>query len=262
MRIGTSALRLVMRQVFRPFLGHAMGPSRRVQPIALIGADGSPLEGALMEATAAEVRGVLVFCHPLLKYGYHYFVRGGLAAWGTGEGFHGVLFNFKGIGRSGLGGLSFADDVAGAVSWARGRFPGLPVHLVGHSFGGYHAAHALAHLDGAVASAVFDSVPPRIAYFFRSGPSSWLMKGLSRSPWAAATGTGPIAPSLARVRSTPLLLIYGDQDAYCPADEARALISVLPTARLLLLPGAGHLEGFRDHRDAYTRAVLEHLWSY
>ena len=41
-------------------------------------------------------------------------------------------------------------------------------------------------------------------------------------------------------------------------EAARALASALPTARLLLLPGAGHLEGFRDQRDAYTRALLEH----
>jgi pimeloyl-ACP methyl ester carboxylesterase len=255
MGIETAALRPVMRQVFRRYLGHFMEPSRKVESIVLKSADGTSLEGALMEPATAEARGVLVFCHPLLKYGYHYFLRSGLAAWGAGEGFHGVLFNFKGIGRSGLGGLCFADDVVGAVSFARGRFPGLPVHLVGHSFGGYHAAHALAHLDGQVASAVFDSVPPRIANFFRSGPAAVLMKGLSRSRWAVATGTRPIAASLTRAQCPPMLLIFGDADEFCPADEASALASALPTSRLLLLPGAGHLQGFREHRDAYTQAV-------
>ena len=58
-------------------------------------------------------------------------MRGGLARWTTKAGFHTLLFNFQGIGRSELGGLCFADDVVGAVGWARRRFPGLPVHLLG-----------------------------------------------------------------------------------------------------------------------------------
>jgi pimeloyl-ACP methyl ester carboxylesterase len=258
MGLGIVTLRSMMRMVFQPYLGHATGPSRKVEPIAMNSDDGSLLEAALMKATTAEARGVLVFCHPLLKSGYHYFLRGGLAGWGAGEGFHGVLFNFKGIGRSSLGGLCFADDVVGAVAFARDRFPGLPVHLVGHSFGGYHAAHALARLDGDVASAVFDSVPPRITNFFRSGPSAFLMKGLSRSPWAGVTGISPISPSLARIHLTPLLLIYGDEDEYCPAEEVHALATAVPTASLRKLPGTGHLQGFREHRDAYTSALLEH----
>src|SRR5450631_2295833 len=102
MGIWSAALRPLMRQVFRPYLGHVMEPSRKVESIALNSADGTPLEGALIESATAAARGVIVFCHPLLKYGYHYFLRSGLAEWAAGEGFHGVLFNFKGIGRSGL----------------------------------------------------------------------------------------------------------------------------------------------------------------
>jgi pimeloyl-ACP methyl ester carboxylesterase len=255
--LETAALRPVMRQLFRRYRGYVAEPSQSVESITLRSADGTPLEGALMNPATAAARGVLVFCHPLLKYGYHYFLRGGLAAWAVGEGFHSILFNFKGIGRSGLSGICFADDVIGAVSFARARFPGLPVYLVGHSFGGYHAAHALPKLEGKVAGAVFDSVPPQIATFFRTGPTALVMKGLSRSPWAAVTGTRPVAASLAGVRRTPVLWIFGDADEYCPTEEARALASARPDSRLLLLPGAGHLQGFRHHRDAYTQAVRE-----
>jgi pimeloyl-ACP methyl ester carboxylesterase len=246
-----------MRQVLGRNSGYVMEPFARTEPITVPSADGTPLEGALLASAAEAVRGVVVFCHPLLKYGYHYFLRSGLAAWGAEAGFHGVLFNFKGVGRSPFGGPSFADDVAGAVSFAHRRFPGLPVHLVGYSFGGYHAAHALVRLDGKIASAVFDSVPPRIETFFRSGPAALLMNGVSRSRWAAVTGTAPIAQGLARAGRTPLLLISGDADEYCPIEEVRGLADALPTAQLLLLPGAGHLRGFRDHRGDYTRAVRE-----
>jgi len=252
-----SLLRPLLRRMFRPYLGHVMERPRQAEAAALRSADGTALEGAVL-AAAPGACGVVVLCHPLLRYGYHYFLRGGLARWVAGAGFHAVLFNFQGIGRSALGRLCFADDVVGAVGWARERFPGLPIHLTGLSFGGYHAAHALPRLDGAVAGAVLDSVPPRIGNVFRSGPASWLMRALGRSPWAAATGTWPIAASLARVWQTPLLLVYGDADEYCPPADVRRLAAAVPAARLECLPGTGHLDGFLTRRDAYTSALLGH----
>src|SRR5947209_6425500 len=185
--IGAGVLRPLLRRMFRPYLGHFMGRPRQAEAAILRSADGTALEGAVL-AAAPGAQGVVVLCHPLLRYGYHYFLRGGLARWVAGAGFHAVLFNFQGIGRSALGGLCFADDVVGAVGWARERFPGLPVHLAGLSFGGYHAAHALPRLDGFVAGAALDSVPPRIGNVFRSGASSWLMRGLIHTLRAGATG--------------------------------------------------------------------------
>jgi pimeloyl-ACP methyl ester carboxylesterase len=234
-----------------------MEPSRKAELVALHSADGTVLEGALL-AAGPGARGVIVLCHPLLRHGYHCFLRSGFARWTAGAGFHAVLFNFQGIGRSALGNLRFADDVVGAIGWTRERFPGLPVHLAGLSFGGYQAAHALARLDGAVASAALDSVPPRIGNVFRSGPSSWLMQALSRSPWAVATGTRPVAASLARVWRTPLLLLYGDADEYCPRVDIDRLAAAVPAARLRILAGTGHGDGFLLQREAYARALLVH----
>ena len=268
MSICISPLRPLLKLMFRPYLGHAMEPSRRAQPVAMRSADGAVLEGALMVvapqvgriSNASHARGVVVLCHPLLRYGYHYFLRNGLARWAAGAGYHVALFNFQGFGRSALKGLCFADDVAGVVGWARERFPGLPVHLAGVSFGGYHAAHALRRLDGMVASAALDSVPPRITNVFQSGASSWLMRTLSRSPWAAATGTSPIALSLALVRRTPILLLYGDADDYCPMEDVRRLAADTRAAWLEVLPGTGHMDGFILRREAYARALRSH-WS-
>jgi pimeloyl-ACP methyl ester carboxylesterase len=257
MTMSARALRPVMRRLFRPYLGHVMEPSRKAKPVDLRSADGTVLEGGLV-AAAPSARGIVVLCHPLLRYGYHYFLRSGLARWIAGAGFHALLFNFQGIGRSRLGSLCFADDVVGAVAWARERFPLLPVHLAGLSFGGYHAAHALVRLDGAVASAALDSVPPHIGNVFRSGPSSWLMRGLSRSPWADATGTRPVAASLTCVRRTALLLVYGDADEYCPPEDVRRLVRAVPRARLEELPGTGHMDGFVLRGDDYKQALLGH----
>jgi alpha/beta superfamily hydrolase len=243
--------------MFRPLLGHAMDVPRRAEPLTLESADGTPLEGALLDAGAG-AHGVVVFCHPLLRYGYHYFIRNGLARWAVASGCHAVLFNFQGIGRSALGGMCFADDVVGAVGWARSRFGRLPLHLLGASFGGYHAAHALPRLDGTVAGATLDSVPPRINNFFRSGPVSWLMRALSGSPWATTTGTRAVADSLRRVRRTPLLLLYGNADPYCPLRDVRRLTASVPAARLRLFD-TDHLDGFLLRREVYTAALLGHF---
>jgi pimeloyl-ACP methyl ester carboxylesterase len=259
MKLCTRALQPLLKMMFRPYVGYIMEPSSKVEPVALQSADGTPLEGALMHADS-DVQGVVVFCHPLLRYGYRYFLRSGLARWAAEEGFHCVLFNFQGIGRSDMGALCFADDVVGVVGYARERFPGLPVHLVGLSFGGYHAAHALVRLDGIVTSAVLDSVPPRIGNFFRTGVSAWVMKALSWSPLAGATGTKAVAASLSRVRRTPILLVYGNEDEYCPKEDVTRLAAAIPAARLKTLDDVGHMDGFVIRRDTYTNALLS-LWA-
>ena len=83
------------------------------------------------------------------------------------------------------------------------------------------------------------------------------MRALSRSPWAGATGTRAVAASLSRVRRTPLLLLYGGADEYCPGPDVRRLAAAVPAARLERFD-AGHMDGFLLRRDAYAGALLGH----
>jgi pimeloyl-ACP methyl ester carboxylesterase len=39
----------------------------------------------------------------------------------------------------------------------------------------------------------------------------------------------------------PVVLIHGDADALVPLERAQAIKTILPSARLTVVPGAGHL---------------------
>jgi hypothetical protein len=222
--------------------------------LSIASADGSALEGALVAARGVP-RGVVVACHPFLKYGFHYFLKNGVADALADRGLHVVIFNFKGFGRSEVGGPVFADDVVGAVDHACAAFPLLPIYLFGASFGGYQAVHALPRLDGLVASVVLDSVPDRASRFFRRPPLSFAMRALARSRWNDALGTTPLERPLARVRVSAIDFIHGDADAFCPRDEIRALASAATTARVTCVAGAKHLECARTDRATFDRLL-------
>lgn len=57
---------------------------------------------------------------------------------------------------------------------------------------------------------------------------------------------------------TPTLLVHGDRDSGVPLDRIRTAARLLPDARLVVVPGAGHWVQ-RDRPDVVTAALLEHL---
>jgi non-heme chloroperoxidase len=46
--------------------------------------------------------------------------------------------------------------------------------------------------------------------------------------------------------SAPTLVIWGDQDAFCPRAQQDALLAAIPRARLLVHEGAGHAMHWED----------------
>jgi pimeloyl-ACP methyl ester carboxylesterase len=47
--------------------------------------------------------------------------------------------------------------------------------------------------------------------------------------------------ALAALRAVPAVVLVGDRDRLCPQHHARAIAGELPDARIVLLPGAGHM---------------------
>ena len=47
--------------------------------------------------------------------------------------------------------------------------------------------------------------------------------------------------SLAALRGVPVVVLVGDHDRLCPQQRARDIAEALPDARIVLLPGAGHM---------------------
>ncbi len=140
------------------------------------------------------------------------------------------------------------------------------VHLVGYSDGGETAILLAARLGARVRSAtvwgVSGRVPPPAIVALYADPErclpDWpaLRAELEEQHgqesalpmlhgWAAAMRTlaeqgGAIEDMAAAAVVAPVLVVAGDHDPFNPLEATRALVARLPTARLVVLPGAGH----------------------
>jgi Serine aminopeptidase, S33 len=252
------AMRLLMRVMFRSVLGHSFPFRGDLEPVQFASNDGSRLEGAVAEATGAS-RGVVVLCHPVLKYGCHYFVKNGYVDVLKAMGLTTILFNFKGFGKSELKGPSFFDDVIGAVAYAKARFPSQRVSLLGVSFGGFHAIHALARIDGQVEIALFDSVPPDAANFFK-GAIRFVFRALNGCSLGRLCGTEPIFADLRALQGTSAHFIYGAADPFLGEIDRTALLSTVAPERVTWISNAGHIGIFKHDRNAYENFLKDRLF--
>lgn len=64
-------------------------------------------------------------------------------------------------------------------------------------------------------------------------------------------------PQLAAIR-VPVLVVHGDADQIIPVAEAQAMAAAIPGAKLVILPGAGHMVNLEASR-AFNQAVKEHF---
>lgn len=103
------------------------------------------LEGVVTRV--ADARAVAVICHPHPLHGgtMHNKVVSTLQRAARDSGAHVLRFNFRGVGRSAgehADGVGEIADCEAMIEWARHEFSGLPIWLMGFSFGGYVAAAA------------------------------------------------------------------------------------------------------------------------
>jgi alpha/beta superfamily hydrolase len=170
-------------------------------------------------------RAAAVVCHPHPQYGGDMdnpvvtAIADALAA----DGIAALRFNFGGVGGSeGThgGGPAEVQDVRAALDALSSEVPGVPLVLVGYSFGAWVGALAVA--EGAKADQVVVVGPP-LAFFDFS--------------FARAI------PSLA--------VIAGDRDQFCPVAR---LDASLPAT---IIPGADHF--FAGRWDEVAAAVREAL---
>ncbi|MDR2307974.1 MAG: lysophospholipase [Paucimonas sp.] len=251
------AARLFMRVMFGRVQGHAQPLPAGARAFQVQPADGSRLEGLLLPSHVRPPRGVVLLCHPFLKDGMHYFLHHQLPLALQQQGYDVALFNFKGFGRSTLGGPSFADDILAVARQLAAESPGLPLHLLGCSFGGYHLAHALGRGEHGFTSVALDSVPLSVRDFFRRGPLRPVMGWLSRSRWADATGSAPIGEALAQAGDLPLAYLYGESDPYIAAANVQRLLRRCPGLRLYPFAECRHLDGHRRQRQRYIDTLLD-----
>jgi alpha/beta superfamily hydrolase len=107
----------------------------------MIPADAVQLEAQIREPKGVS-RGAVIVCHPHPVYGgtmdNKVVYRAARAA--REAGFIALRFNFRGVGSS-TGqfdhGIGEKDDVASVINWLEKNYTGLPLALVGYSFGAW-----------------------------------------------------------------------------------------------------------------------------
>ncbi len=76
---------------------------------------------------------------------------------------------------------------------------------------------------------------------------------------AVLTERAPLqASALSAIQRVPVLIVWGEADAFIPVSRGRQLREVLPTSTLITYPGAGH-QPWRDVPEAFTRDLLAFL---
>ena len=195
----------------------------------------------------------------------------GKAGYLLDAGYNVLVFDLRGHGQSDgdYTTLGFAepDDVAAAVGFARSRDPG-PIALLGYSMGGAVAVETAAR-NASVAAVIEDSGYGSLDNVFRAGFQR--LTGLPAVPFGlplVAIGQVDLRMQLSSVRPVadaarlhkPLLAIVGTADQVVPPGEGFDIYRAAPGPKqLLVVPGAGHVDGYRVDRAQYERTVLDFL---
>ncbi|MGH2631624.1 MAG: alpha/beta hydrolase [Actinomycetota bacterium] len=195
--------------------------------------DGVRLEGEIRRPDDAP-RGSAVLCHPHPKHGGSkdhpilWALRNELAG---KRGLAVLGFNFRGVMGSGGtygGGRDEIHDVRAAIGRIREETPERPTVLCGWSFGA----------NVALREALDD---PRVAALVLIG-----------MPLRPNDLTLPALPDEAELRGVrrPALVLAGDNDQYCPVDDAAEFAASLPRGRLHIVDGADHYLWRREREAA------------
>lgn len=191
-----------------------------------------------------------------------------------GAGYNLLLFDLRGHGTSDGSyttlGWAEPDDVLAAVRFARRQDPG-SVALLGYSMGASASIEAAARGAG-VAAVVEDSGFASLLDVIRHDFTR--NTGLPASPFVdplLAIGTADLGVDPARVRpvndaarlTVPMLAIVGTADTMVPPAQGYELYRAARGPKeLLVVPGAGHVAGYRHSPSLYQETVLAFLHAY
>lgn len=203
-----------------------------MEPVAFSTEDGVRLEGELRRPEGSP-RGTAAICHPHPRHGGSkdhpilWAIRNELAH----RGFAVLAFNFRGVMGSGGtfgGGRDEIRDVRAAIGRVRDEAPGLSTVVCGWSFGA-NVALREALDDERVAALALVGIPLR--------------------PGDVELPELPRGEELRGLRA-PVLLLVGERDEYCPAEELRAVGAEFRRARVEILAGTDHYLWRREREAA------------
>jgi hypothetical protein len=187
---------------------------------------------ATLRIPDGDPRAIVVIAHPLPTHGgtMRNPLMATLARAAAARDWYALRFNFRGVGESAgewSGGHEEPRDLADAVAHARAVASGLPLGLVGFSFG------ALTVLRWIAAGGRSD------AYALMGLP----LRSETHQP---RTDLPPVPPGA--------FVVNGEQDEFATPDEIRR---AYPQAEVVAIPGTDHY--FAGKRDDVARVVMDRL---
>jgi len=186
------------------------------------------LEGTLRIPDATPTA-IVVIAHPLPTHGgsMRNPLIARLARAAAERGWYALRFNFRGVGNSAgewSGGREEHADLADAVAHARALAPGLPVGVIGFSFGAVTVLRWMAT---------------------GGRPEAFALLGLPVRSMSQTARELPPVPQGA-------LVVNGEHDEFGTAEELRR---AHPKARVLEIKGSDHF--FTGKRDEVARVVTD-----
>jgi pimeloyl-ACP methyl ester carboxylesterase len=218
---------------------------------------------ALWGAARGDARATLVLAHPMGKAAKGFWLRHGHAALFRDAGFNVLLPDANGFGESPAASFDYPGDFLAAGLHASHRTPGLPIGLVGASFGAGWGLCAMAAANSPYRFAVLEAAFPTLPEFWRHYPAAQFSLRLSQVVWPSFERRLRPERLAAELTGRPdVLLLYGDADIYTPpAHGERLLAAMHPRAsvELHVLEGIGHTYALRDSAERYRALVLPFL---
>jgi pimeloyl-ACP methyl ester carboxylesterase len=184
-------------------------------------------------------------------------------------GFHSLFIDARNHGLSDRDDHSslprFAEDLDVALDWLLERPDVRGVGVVGHSVGAAASILSASRRDdvGAVVSVASFAHPGELMGSSKplgSLPGPLTALALRTTQHIIGYDFDDIAPrNRIGLVKAPLLLIHGDQDRVVPIANLYELADRMPTRRVVVVPGAGHSDGFGALAGDVVGFLSEHL---
>jgi uncharacterized protein len=189
-------------------------------------------------------------------------------------GYSVLLFDFQAHGESDGNIISFGHlesrDAAAAVTFARQRFPGQRIGIIGSSLGGAAAllGDGPIHVDAMVLEAVYSSMEQAVSnrLRMRMGRPGALLAPLLTVQLKPRLGlTSADLRPVDRIDeiTCPILIVNGSRDRHTTPEQARELYDHAREPKSLwLVPGARHVDLDRFAGEKYQQRILSFFEQY
>lgn len=235
------------------------------EEVWIVSEDGTALYGAYL--AGAEKAPGIVLCHGYFR-DHHQPLD--IAKTLNEAGYRVLLFDFRGSGRSEgdhtTAGYLEVWDVVAAVRYMKDRIGDRPVGVLGISMGAAAAITAateidditaivadspFAHLEGVMKEKVRELVPHPLLE-----PLAWASIRLGNQISGGNYRQVRPVDSIAKLDSTPILVIYGEQDEYVSSGQIDELIQAATGPKELWILDCGHGLAQREQPVEYATRVL------